>query len=257
MATVAVIVAGITLSQVAVAATVIGLAFTVAGMVTKNKTLGMIGLGFGIAGGVAGLAAASGMFAAQGATAAVTTAAAEAPAVGSMAATSALPVTGETIASTSALANAGTSSVGNATNAVGNAVSKIGLNVNPLAAAAPGTTTIGNLSVPGAAVSAGEFGGSAASTAASAGPSAGGILGTAKLTAPSWITEAANGAKALPSPLGVTPPPTPTPLGAPQATDFGGPWRDDATGVPSKGADLEPVSRSGSKITRRSRRICS
>lgn len=54
-----------TVAEVATVAVVVGTTLSVAGAVTGNKTLSMVGMGLGIAGGIGGLAAANGLFGAS------------------------------------------------------------------------------------------------------------------------------------------------------------------------------------------------
>lgn len=60
--TITAIVASITISQIALAATVVGTALSIAGSLTNNSTLKWIGVGIGAAGALTGLAGAAGLF---------------------------------------------------------------------------------------------------------------------------------------------------------------------------------------------------
>lgn len=60
--TITAIVASITISQIALAATVVGTALSIAGTLTNNSTLKWIGVGIGAAGALTGLAGAAGLF---------------------------------------------------------------------------------------------------------------------------------------------------------------------------------------------------
>jgi len=113
-------VAAASITDIALTAAVVGGSLSVAGTVTGNKTLSLIGAGIGIAGGVTGLAASAGLFAADAGTEAIVQGAMEGP----LAPGTALDASGATIASegvsaTPAMAKAATgadlASVPNAT----------------------------------------------------------------------------------------------------------------------------------------------
>ena len=136
----------ITLGSIATTAVVVGTALSIAGAVTKNKTLSYIGLGLGLAGGVASIAAAAGLFssattvsslfggassAASGATTAATTAVGAGGTVGQVAA----PVTSSVIPTINPVVSAGLQT------GIGAATAPAATGVNAaFAAAAPALT---------------------------------------------------------------------------------------------------------------------